>query len=82
MAKGLTRNQENLLLLVIQECKENGPPTLARIEELDGRRVHATLGTLAAQGYLRQPYPKGPWVPLLDLDGTPLRLELTRITSG
>lgn len=81
--RGLSDRQKKVLEAIISDVAASGaPPTQGRIADLTKLpSPHQVLKALTEKGYIKQPYAAGPWVPLLDLDGTPLRLELVRGTQ-
>lgn len=78
--RGLSDRQRKVLDAIIRDTHENGtPPTQGRITEITGLpSPHQVLKALAEKGYIKQPYPAGAWVPLLDLSGQPLRMVLEK----
>ena len=78
--RGLARRQREVLEAIIADIRATGyPPSQGRVAEITGLpSPWIVLDALAKKGYVRQPYPAGAWIPIRDLDGTPLRLELVR----
>jgi len=82
--KALAKRQRDVLEAIIKDTRDQGvAPTQGRITEITGLpSPWIVLDALAKKGYVRQPYPAGAWIPIRDLDGTPLRLVLERGESG
>lgn len=67
-----------VLQLIINETRENCPPTAARLKDVASSPgyVRAAVQRLMALDYVIQPYPRGPYVPVKDVDGSRLMLLL------
>jgi hypothetical protein len=79
-ARKLTTNQAKTLQVVIDETRKGCPPNTGTvIAALNDEWAWRVLQSLQRWGYIQQPHPSGAWVPLRDLDGCELRLELVRI---
>ena len=77
IAEDLTRIQKQVLEGVISlTVKEGCPPTGTHAAESFGRNIKGTLLSLTERGYLKQSYARGPYVPVKDVDGKPLRLAV------
>lgn len=78
--QGPTKRQREILAKIIEDTRAQGvAPTQNRVAEITGiASPWIFLDALAKKGYVRQPYPAGAWIPIRDLDGAPLRLELVR----
>lgn len=75
--KRLTRIQTDVLKTVLVETmRHNCPPSATHLKEVMGRDVRGPLDQLEKAGYLKQPFPRGPYVPTKDTDGNSLRLTV------
>lgn len=73
----LTRIQKEILEEIINlTARDSCPPTGTHAAASIGRNVKATLVALVEKGYLKQSYSRGPYVPVKDAQGKPLRLAV------
>lgn len=81
----LPRVKLMVLRALIAESDQNAPPTpkglQLRIETMYGEEMEVSshLQWLISNGYVRQPYSYGPYIPVKDEDGIPLELTLIRV---
>ena len=71
----LTRAQREILAVFIGEYFRTGcPPPLKVVEDITGKGqyVKQAVRVLVAKTYLRQPYGRGPYLPVRTLSGAPL----------
>lgn len=71
----LTELEQRVLTAVLTDVRQHSvPPTAERVAQLvDTARPSQVLAALVRKGYLEQPYAHGPFIPLRNLDGDPVR---------
>ena len=76
----LRRSQKELVNWIVEFSREHkcGPMQRHVAEAFNTTNAHKSLGILIERGYLTQPYEGGPYLPLKDVDGTPIKIELVR----
>lgn len=73
----LTRIQREVLASIKSLTLQDGcPPVAARIKRAMGRDIRGPLEELKKLGFVHQPYPRGAFVIVKEVDGTELQLTI------
>lgn len=78
----LTRIQREVLDKIIELVGDACPPSLTFLRSELGRDVRTTVTELVSLGYVRQPYTRGPYIPLKDAEGRELRVSVVPKTEA
>lgn len=76
--KRLSKNQAEVLGLIIRESADVAPPIASRLAALAGRQVQQELRALVKKGYVRYPYRGAAYVAVRDESGSPIRWVIER----
>lgn len=73
----LTRRQREVLQEIVDSTLEHHcSPTASYLKERMGRDIRGPLEEMKRLGYIVQPFPRGPYAPVRDVDGRPLRTTI------